>query len=144
MKENSFMIFLLIHHAHIYSMHFNSLKFFFFLFFNILSLCVNIKICFTCSLHICPPQIAGEAIYGGSSHNHYQNPRLITFPRQRQRGSSNGLRRQKRDWVIPPINVPENSRGPFPQVLVRVSNSYSTPHSLLLTVKTETNESGFF
>uniref|UniRef100_A0A672RYK3 Cadherin-4 n=1 Tax=Sinocyclocheilus grahami TaxID=75366 RepID=A0A672RYK3_SINGR len=45
---------------------------------------------------------------------------LITFPRQHQRGSSNGLRRQKRDWVIPPINVPENSRGPFPQVLVRI------------------------
>uniref|UniRef100_A0A8C2QU41 Cadherin-4 n=1 Tax=Capra hircus TaxID=9925 RepID=A0A8C2QU41_CAPHI len=33
---------------------------------------------------------------------------------------SNGLRRQKRDWVIPPINVPENSRGPFPQQLVRI------------------------
>lgn len=98
---------------------------------------MNIKICFTCSLHICPPQIAGEAIYGGPSHYHYQNPRLITFPRQRQRGLSNGLRRQKRDWVIPPINVPENSRGPFPQVLVMVSHSYSSPHSLLPTEKTE-------
>ncbi|NWS37725.1 CADH4 protein, partial [Probosciger aterrimus] len=38
----------------------------------------------------------------------------------RQHQSSNGLRRQKRDWVIPPINVPENSRGPFPQQLVRI------------------------
>uniref|UniRef100_A0A672RXC2 Cadherin-4 n=1 Tax=Sinocyclocheilus grahami TaxID=75366 RepID=A0A672RXC2_SINGR len=65
-------------------------------------------------------QFAGDGVYGGSSHNYYQNPRLITFPRQHQRGSSNGLRRQKRDWVIPPINVPENSRGPFPQVLVRI------------------------
>ncbi|KAJ7404447.1 cadherin-4 [Pitangus sulphuratus] len=37
----------------------------------------------------------------------------------RQHQSANGLRRQKRDWVIPPINVPENSRGPFPQQLVR-------------------------
>nr|XP_060627988.1 cadherin-4 isoform X4 [Anolis sagrei ordinatus] len=37
---------------------------------------------------------------------HHQNP--------------HGLRRQKRDWVIPPINVPENSRGPFPQQLVRI------------------------
>ncbi|KAJ4933865.1 hypothetical protein JOQ06_006674, partial [Pogonophryne albipinna] len=34
------------------------------------------------------------------------------------RNSSKGLRRQKRDWVIPPINVAENSRGPFPQMLV--------------------------
>ncbi|NXK32770.1 CADH4 protein, partial [Piprites chloris] len=38
----------------------------------------------------------------------------------RQHQSANGLRRQKRDWVIPPINVPENSRGPFPQQLVRI------------------------
>uniref|UniRef100_A0AAY4DY16 Cadherin-4 n=1 Tax=Denticeps clupeoides TaxID=299321 RepID=A0AAY4DY16_9TELE len=29
-------------------------------------------------------------------------------------------RRHKRDWVIPPINVPENSRGPFPQILVSI------------------------
>lgn len=94
--------------------------------FNVPSMCVNLKICFIWSVRICSPQIAGDGIYGGSSHYHYQNPRLITFPRQHQRGSSNGLRRQKRDWVIPPINVPENSRGPFPQVLVRVSNSYSS------------------
>uniref|UniRef100_A0A4W5QYL5 Cadherin 2, type 1, N-cadherin (neuronal) n=1 Tax=Hucho hucho TaxID=62062 RepID=A0A4W5QYL5_9TELE len=30
------------------------------------------------------------------------------------------LRRVKRDWVIPPINVPENSRGQFPEELVRI------------------------
>lgn len=55
------------------------------------------------------------------------NPRVIKFPRKHQKSSSaNGLRRQKRDWVIPPINVPENSRGPFPQMLVRVRDSYYT------------------
>ncbi|KAK1799556.1 hypothetical protein P4O66_000437 [Electrophorus voltai] len=75
--------------------------------------------------HSLPPpdlQIAREAsFYPRSHHNHYPNPRLIAFPRRHQRGSStNGLRRQKRDWVIPPINVPENSRGPFPQMLVRI------------------------
>lgn len=43
----------------------------------------------------------------------------IVFPRQVTK--HNGyLQRQKRDWVIPPINLPENSRGPFPQELVRV------------------------
>ncbi|KAM4741811.1 cadherin-4 isoform 3-T3 [Anableps anableps] len=48
-------------------------------------------------------------------------PRVIKFSRRHQRGSSaNSLRRQKRDWVIPPINVPENSRGPFPHMLVRL------------------------
>ncbi|KAM7326747.1 hypothetical protein ACRRTK_013114 [Alexandromys fortis] len=47
-----------------------------------------------------------------------QSPKdtLLPWP---QHQSSGGLRRQKRDWVIPPINVPENSRGPFPQQLVR-------------------------
>ncbi len=33
------------------------------------------------------------------------------------------LKRSKRDWVIPPINVPENSRGPFPMKLVRVRST---------------------
>ena len=66
-------------------------------------------------------------------------PRVIKFSRKHQRSSSaNGLRRQKRDWVIPPINVPENSRGPFPHMLVRVSDTscnfskYHTRHLLLM------------
>ncbi|XP_041080794.1 cadherin-4 isoform X1 [Polyodon spathula] len=46
-------------------------------------------------------------------------PTRTLFP-WKQQLNSNGLRRQKRDWVIPPINVPENSRGPFPQMLVRI------------------------
>lgn len=46
------------------------------------------------------------------------NDTLLPWP---QHQLTSGLRRQKRDWVIPPINVPENSRGPFPQQLVRVS-----------------------
>ncbi|MBN3304038.1 CADH4 protein, partial [Amia calva] len=46
-------------------------------------------------------------------------PSVTLFP-WKQQPSSNGLRRQKRDWVIPPINEPENSRGPFPRMLVRI------------------------
>jgi hypothetical protein len=48
----------------------------------------------------------------------------IVFPRQFAKHSGS-LQRQKRDWVIPPINLPENSRGPFPQELVRVSTKIS-------------------
>lgn len=35
-------------------------------------------------------------------------------------GAHATLRRRKRDWVIPPIKVPENERGPFPKKLVQV------------------------
>ncbi|KAJ8263244.1 hypothetical protein COCON_G00157010 [Conger conger] len=38
--------------------------------------------------------------------------------------SSKGLKRRKRDWLIPPINIPENSRGPFPQKIVQVRSSH--------------------
>ncbi|KAM6300614.1 cadherin-1-like [Aegotheles albertisi] len=33
-----------------------------------------------------------------------------------------GLRRQKRDWIIPPIICPENERGPFPKKLVQIKS----------------------
>ncbi|XP_032086275.1 B-cadherin-like [Thamnophis elegans] len=42
----------------------------------------------------------------------------LYFPR-----SSSGLRRQKRDWVIPPILCSENERGPFPKKLVEIKSS---------------------
>ncbi|XP_067256345.1 B-cadherin-like isoform X2 [Chanodichthys erythropterus] len=45
---------------------------------------------------------------------------VLTFPK-----SSTGLKRAKRGWVIPPFNVPENSRGPFPIKLVQIKSDYS-------------------
>lgn len=51
----------------------------------------------------------------------------IVFPRQQNKHSGH-LQRQKRDWVIPPINLPENSRGPFPQELVRVRQRKEACH----------------
>jgi len=48
---------------------------------------------------------------------------VLMFPK-----SSMGLKRAKREakggWVIPPFNVLENSRGPFPIKLVQVSESH--------------------
>lgn len=44
------------------------------------------------------------------------------------------LRRMKRDWVIPPINVPENSRGPFPQELVRIRSDHDNKVNLRYSV----------
>ncbi|XP_062997103.1 cadherin-1-like [Elgaria multicarinata webbii] len=43
---------------------------------------------------------------------------VLTFPK-----SGPGLRRQKRDWVIPPITCSENERGPFPKELVQIKSS---------------------
>ncbi|XP_048371127.1 B-cadherin-like isoform X1 [Sphaerodactylus townsendi] len=37
--------------------------------------------------------------------------------------AGSGLKRQKRDWVIPPIRVPENERGPFPKKLVQIMSN---------------------
>uniref|UniRef100_A0A8C8BRS0 Cadherin domain-containing protein n=1 Tax=Oncorhynchus tshawytscha TaxID=74940 RepID=A0A8C8BRS0_ONCTS len=43
---------------------------------------------------------------------------VLNFPK-----SSGGLKRRKRDWVIPPINIPENGRGPFPKNMVQIKSS---------------------
>uniref|UniRef100_A0A8C5TTH8 Cadherin-1 n=1 Tax=Malurus cyaneus samueli TaxID=2593467 RepID=A0A8C5TTH8_9PASS len=45
-------------------------------------------------------------------------PDVLTFPEH-----GHGLRRHKRDWVIPPINCPENERGPFPKPLVQIKSN---------------------
>ncbi|XP_030621030.1 B-cadherin-like [Chanos chanos] len=45
-------------------------------------------------------------------------PLLLEFPK-----SSGVLKRKKRDWVIPPINFPENDRGPFPKEIVKIKSS---------------------
>ncbi|KAM3862625.1 B-cadherin-like [Diretmus argenteus] len=40
---------------------------------------------------------------------------VMYFPK-----SSGGLKRRKRAWVIPPILIPENDRGPFPKMVVHI------------------------
>ncbi|XP_062355797.1 cadherin-1 [Cinclus cinclus] len=57
-------------------------------------------------------------------HRHHERmqqdtvPDVLIFPEH-----GHGLRRQKRDWVIPPINCPENERGPFPKKLVQIKSN---------------------
>ncbi|XP_071368176.1 B-cadherin-like isoform X1 [Centroberyx affinis] len=40
---------------------------------------------------------------------------VLIFPK-----STEGLKRRKRAWVIPPINFPENNNGPFPTQVVQI------------------------
>lgn len=47
-------------------------------------------------------------------------PSPCSFSHQEVPDVPGALRRRKRDWVIPPIKVPENERGPFPKKLVQV------------------------
>ncbi|XP_043350752.1 B-cadherin isoform X2 [Dermochelys coriacea] len=56
-------------------------------------------------------------------HRHTDSPTnaqadILIFPESRL-----SRKRQKRDWVIPPINCPENERGPFPKLLVQIKSN---------------------
>uniref|UniRef100_A0A8C0H5P6 Cadherin 1 n=1 Tax=Chelonoidis abingdonii TaxID=106734 RepID=A0A8C0H5P6_CHEAB len=56
-------------------------------------------------------------------HQHMDSPAnaqtdILIFPE-----SHPSRKRQKRDWVIPPINCPENERGPFPKQLVQIKSN---------------------
>uniref|UniRef100_A0A8C9TQW9 Cadherin 2 n=1 Tax=Scleropages formosus TaxID=113540 RepID=A0A8C9TQW9_SCLFO len=62
------------------------------------------------------PRIDGT-VQGLSDGIHKKRKSLFIYGRTTISGKKF---RMKRDWVIPPINVPENSRGPFPQELVRI------------------------
>uniref|UniRef100_A0A672FJY4 Cadherin 2, type 1, N-cadherin (neuronal) n=1 Tax=Salarias fasciatus TaxID=181472 RepID=A0A672FJY4_SALFA len=59
-----------------------------------------------------------------------QDPDVL-FPWRRRAGSGG---RVKRDWVIPPINVPENSRGQFPEDLVRIRSDRDRSRTLRYSV----------
>ncbi|XP_036440312.1 B-cadherin-like [Colossoma macropomum] len=61
-----------------------------------------------------------EAVSPAQSESRSALP-VLEFPK-----SSGGLRRRKREWVIPPINIPENERGPFPKHIVQIKSNRDT------------------
>ncbi|NP_001165703.1 cadherin-1 precursor [Xenopus laevis] len=56
-------------------------------------------------------------------HRHRQD--LFSGKHSHHPKSETGLKRQKRDWVIPPIIVSENEKGPFPKRIVQIKSSYA-------------------
>ncbi|KAK2914233.1 hypothetical protein QQF64_029786 [Cirrhinus molitorella] len=57
---------------------------------------------------------------------------VLTFPK-----SSTGLKRAKRGWVIPPFNLPENSRGPFPMFLVQIKSDFARETQMVYNITGE-------
>ncbi|KAM6209548.1 cadherin-2 [Sarcoramphus papa] len=78
-------------------------------------------------------KLTPEPAFSGASEKDQKKIEDIVFPWQQYKHSS-PLKRQKRDWVIPPINLPENSRGPFPQELVRIRSDRDKSLSLRYSV----------
>ncbi|XP_066512627.1 uncharacterized protein [Hoplias malabaricus] len=59
---------------------------------------------------------AGDSTWSFSEP--YQDVPVLQFPE-----SSVELKRRKREWAIPPINIPENVRGPFPKQIAQIKSS---------------------
>ncbi|XP_029447031.1 cadherin-2 [Rhinatrema bivittatum] len=78
-------------------------------------------------------QLSARAPSMQESLKESQKIREISFPAKQFKHGGH-LSRQKRDWVIPPINVPENSRGSFPQELVRIRSDRDSSLSLRYSV----------
>uniref|UniRef100_A0A7M4ELA2 Cadherin domain-containing protein n=1 Tax=Crocodylus porosus TaxID=8502 RepID=A0A7M4ELA2_CROPO len=70
--------------------------------------------CHKCPVHACPSLTPLSQQEPAPS----EQVEVRLFPQPRP-----GLKRQKRDWVVPPIRVPENERGPFPKTLVQIRSN---------------------
>ena len=62
----------------------------------------------------------GESWFNQNNSALQQLP-AIEFPHV-----SGGLKRMKREWVIPAIDFPENDRGPYPKYMVKVTTVVSS------------------
>ncbi|XP_015223488.2 cadherin-1-like [Lepisosteus oculatus] len=55
---------------------------------------------------------------------------VLVFPQS----SSGEWKRQKRDWIIPPITVSENNRGTFPQTLVKIKSNNDKEAQIIYSI----------
>uniref|UniRef100_A0A3Q2VT16 Cadherin-1-like n=1 Tax=Haplochromis burtoni TaxID=8153 RepID=A0A3Q2VT16_HAPBU len=75
----------------------------------------NIICSLYCSLSICECSSI-QAFCMFSQITNDPQVSVLQFPK-----SGGGVRRRKRDWVIPPLSVTENKRGTYPQKVIRSS-----------------------
>ncbi|KAM4730185.1 cadherin-1-like [Anableps anableps] len=71
-----------------------------------------------------------------SSEDMFRNP-LRLLPQESVPFSSKseeGMRRRKRSWIIPPLYIPENSRGPFPLRLAQVRSYRSKVKKIFYSI----------
>ncbi|XP_028430194.1 B-cadherin [Perca flavescens] len=54
---------------------------------------------------------------------------ILQFPK-----SVEGLRRRKREWVIPEINVPENERGPYPYQINQIRSDKDKRKTIIYSI----------
>ncbi|XP_062845321.1 B-cadherin-like [Trichomycterus rosablanca] len=48
-----------------------------------------------------------------------------------------GLRRRKREWVIPPVRIAEEGKGPFPKQVVQIKSSYAKETTMVYEITGE-------
>ncbi|XP_043937578.1 cadherin-3-like [Protopterus annectens] len=62
-------------------------------------------------------------VHSGHHNTELESPKISSLPVLTFPKFNSGLSRHKRAWVIPPMNVAENLRGPFPLQLVQIKSS---------------------
>ncbi|KAL3972482.1 polyhomeotic-like protein 2 [Sarotherodon galilaeus] len=68
------------------------------------------------------------------SINHTENATDLQVPVLQFSKSGGGLRRRKRDWVIPPLNVPENQRGTYPLKVAQIRSNEDKTRKLYYSI----------
>ncbi|CAI5682141.1 unnamed protein product [Oreochromis niloticus] len=68
------------------------------------------------------------------SINHTENATEPQVPVLQFSKSGGGLRRRKRDWVIPPLNVPENQRGTYPLKVAQIRSNEDKARKLFYSI----------
>ncbi|XP_043101569.1 cadherin-4-like [Puntigrus tetrazona] len=73
----------------------------------------------------------------GMNASHPQRDFPLDHPPLAFARSSAGLKRAKRGWIVPPVRVPENSKGPHPMFLVQMKSDYAKETQMIYSITGE-------